>query len=89
MSKAKIERDDRDALRNLVPIVEFKKQHFSMGVFTFFELYKWYQIAQRITIYKPIFYESFYFATPENKRKPLFFWCFQGVLNGKIGVKRV
>ena len=78
MSKAKIERDDRDALRNLVPIVEFKKQHFSMGVFTFFKLYKWYQIAQRITIYKPIFYESFYFAPPENKRNLCFFGVFRG-----------
>ena len=33
MSKAKIERDDRDALRNLVPIVEFKKQHWVFSRF--------------------------------------------------------
>ena len=46
-----------DALRNLVPIVQFKKRKkhpwrsvtLSKVFFTFFKLYKWYQIAQRIT----------------------------------------
>ena len=39
------------ALRNLVPIVQFKKRekHSSRGAFQFLKLYKWYQIAQRIT----------------------------------------
>ena len=27
--------------------------------------------------------------TPENTKKPLVFWCFQGVLNGIIRQKRV
>ena len=54
-----------DALRDLVPFVQFKEREkspwrsvaFSKVVntppwvfFTFFKLYKWYQIAQRITI---------------------------------------
>ena len=52
-----------DALRDLVPFVQFKKREkhpwrsvtFSKVagywmLFTFFNLYKWYQIAQRITI---------------------------------------
>ena len=46
-----------DVLRNLVPFVQFKKRGkhpwrmFSVGVFTFFKLYKWYQIAQCMTYY--------------------------------------
>ena len=63
-----------DALRDLVPFVQFKKRESTHGgvlilvklqtsacnftksntspwvFFTFFKLYKWYQIAQRITI---------------------------------------
>ena len=41
-----------DALPNLVPFAQFKKheKHSSMGVFTFFKLYKWYKIAQNINI---------------------------------------
>ena len=52
-----------DALRDLVPFVQFKKRekHLWRDVtlsksntppwvfFTFFKFYKWYQIAQRIT----------------------------------------
>ena len=40
-----------DALRDLVPFVQFKKLKSTPGgvFFTFFKLYKWYQIAQRTT----------------------------------------
>ena len=42
-----------------------------MGVFTFFKLYKWYQIAQNIT------YDLFEVVLTHFM--PLVFWCFQGV----------
>ena len=50
--------DIRGALRNLVPLVQLKKREASNFTkinappwvfFTFLKLYKWYQIAQRIT----------------------------------------
>ena len=51
-----------DVLRDLVQFVQFKKRgkhpwrsitfsHSSMGVFHVFKLYKWNQIAQRITFF--------------------------------------
>ena len=36
------------ALRDLVPLYNFKNTHGGV-FFTFFKLYKWYQITQRIT----------------------------------------
>ena len=42
-----------DALRDLVPFVHFKKcEKTHGGIYTFFKLYKWYQIAQNIIIVK-------------------------------------
>ena len=75
--------DNCDALRDLVPFVQFKKRekHPWRNVnlstksnappwmfFTFFKLYKWYQIVQRIAIVKsktwhsPIFQEHYFFS---------------------------
>ena len=53
-----------DALRDLVPFVQFKKRENTHGgvlilggmFFTFFKLYKWNQIAQRTTVKSPFNY---------------------------------
>ena len=69
MIDKKLDIDLLDALRDLVPLVQLKKREkhpwrsvtFSKVVFTpqwmfftFFKLYKWYQIAQRITNRQPL-----------------------------------
>ena len=35
------------------------------------------------------FDQCFHFISPENARKPLVFWCFQGIQNWNFGQKRV
>ena len=70
-----------DALRDLVPFVQFKKRekHLWRDVtlsksntppwvfFTFFKFYKWYQIAQRITYI--VFSALSFFALELSRRK--------------------
>ena len=82
-----------DVFRDLMPLVQFKKcekhpwmsVNFSntppWGFFAFLKLYKWYQIAQRIThVSYCIFYginpflaQCSFSINPENVRKPLAF----------------
>ena len=69
-----------DALRNLVPLVKFKKrENFPSWVFfmffTIFQLYKWYQIAQNITYVKRV--QNTALGEPENHYD-------RNILSGKL-----
>ena len=69
-----------DALRNLVPLVKFKKrENFPSWVFfmffTIFKLYKWYQIAQNITYVKRV--QNTALGEPENHYD-------RNILSGKL-----
>ena len=100
-----------DALRNLVPLVQFKKREkhpwrnvsfskvagFKFNTppwvfFTFFKLYKWYQIVQRTTFTKRSiirlininpFQASGFFLYPLKTSKKAGFLMFSGSLDGE------
>ena len=81
-----------DALPNLVPFYNLNRVKKIVG--RYLNLYKWYQIAQgaskfikHLTYSLVLFFPMFPFDLPENNRKPLVFWYFQGDQKGTLGRK--